>query len=71
MKQTTIIAIILGVLVLVSAVQAVQLSSLKSTIQEGGISISSVKAPLSASSGSTGASMPSSIQDLPQMVGGC
>lgn len=76
MKQTAIVAIILGVLVLISVVQAFQLNSLKTKITEGGLSIKSAggSTPLAASSGDSGratASLPSNIQNLPQMVGGC
>lgn len=75
MKQTTIVAIVLGVLVLISVVQAFQLNSMKTKVSEGQLSIgsSSSKTPV-ASSGDTGkttASLPSSIKDLPTMVGGC
>jgi len=68
MKQTAIIAIILGVLLLVSAVQAYQLTTLKSKVAEGKLSVGS--APAGASSAGSGA-VPKSIQNLPSMVGGC
>jgi len=72
MKQTTIVMIILAVLVATSLVQAVQLSGLQNTIEEKGVSLGAA-APVRASSGSGGspASLPSSLQDLPTMVGGC
>jgi regulatory protein YycH of two-component signal transduction system YycFG len=76
MKKTTLVAIILGVLVLVSVVQAFQLNSLKEKVAEGQLSIgsSSGKTTPQTSSGDSGkraAALPSSIRNLPQMVGGC
>ncbi len=75
MKTTTIVAIILGVLVIISVVQAFQLNSLKKNVAEGQLSVSSSgsKTPVASSGDSTKrtASLPSSIKDLPQMVGGC
>lgn len=73
MKTTTIVAIILGILLLVSLVQAVQLNNLKDKMEEGELSIGSKSASSSSSGSSTrkAASPPPSIQNLPQMVGGC
>lgn len=74
MKQATIITIVLAVLVLISAVQAIQLNSLKNDINEGEIEIG-VANTKSTSSNDGGtkrtSSVPSSIKDLPTMVGGC
>lgn len=76
MKQTTVFALILGFLLLISVVQAFQLNALKHDLAEGEMTIGSTSARTStatsapASSGSTG-SLPSSIQNLPTMVGGC
>ncbi len=76
MKTTTIVAIILGVLVLISVVQAFQLNGLKTKVAEGQLSVGSSdsKTTVATSSGSSGkstASLPSSVKNLPQMVGGC
>ncbi len=73
MKQTTIVAVVLGVLILVSAVQAVQLNALKDTISEGGLEVSTgtFSVPVASSGGKSTGSLPSNIKDLPQMVGGC
>lgn len=75
MKKTTIVAIILGILVLVSVVQAFQLNGLKEKVTEGKLSIKSASGAASvASSGSSAkktAALPSSVKNLPQMVGGC
>ena len=65
MNRNEIIVIVLVVLVLLTAVQAIQLSSLKSGISTGKVSVGSAPAQ------SSGASVPSNIQDLPSMVGGC
>ncbi len=65
MNRNVIIVIVLVVLVLLTAVQAIQLSSLKTSISTGKISVGSAPAQ------SSGASVPSNIQDLPSMVGGC
>ncbi|MBI2141298.1 hypothetical protein HYU16_02635 [Candidatus Woesearchaeota archaeon] len=77
-EASKILPAVLIALVLVSAVQAFQLNSLKEKVESGQFSASgSSKGPATggstgsavASSGSTGAT--SSIADLPQMVGGC
>lgn len=74
-----ILPIVLVALVIISAVQAFQLNSLKEKLDSGAISTGS-KGPVAAgsagsavaSSGSTaGGAAPSSISDLPSMVGGC
>ena len=78
MKSATIVAIVLGVLVVLSMVQAVQLNSLKSKVANGELSIGastttqakSASAPTSGGH-SGGGALPSSIQNLPTMVGGC
>ncbi len=75
MKQTTIVAIVLGVLVLISVAQAFQLNSLKTKIADGQASVGSsgINAPATSSgSGSQRTvALPKSVQNLPQMVGGC
>jgi hypothetical protein len=70
MKSTTIVAVILGILLIVAGVQAYQLSELKTTLKEDGLKVSSG----GGSSGSTSQRadpVPASIKDLPTMVGGC
>ena len=64
MNRNVIIVVVLVVLVLLTAVQAIQLSSLKTSISTGKVSVGS--APTQSSG-----SVPSNIQDLPSMVGGC
>ena len=81
MKPMTIFAVILGVLVLISAVQALQLNDLKTKLSNGQVKVSSEGTSKTAavttqttSQGSTAnkpSSLPSSIKDLPQQVGGC
>jgi hypothetical protein len=74
MEQKTIVALVLGVLVLVSLVQAVQLYGLKSKLSESGFQTNTVSAasPVATSGGErTVNSVPSSVKDLPSMVGGC
>ena len=75
-NASKILPVVLIALILLSAVQAFQLNSLKEKL-EGGTVTTGSKSPISsgsagsavASSGSGGAA--SSIQDLPAMVGGC
>ena len=76
MKTTTIVAVILGVLVLISIIQALQLNELKAKVAKGQLSTSSSASkptPLasSGSGSSKPASLPASVKELPQMVGGC
>jgi hypothetical protein len=73
MEQKTIIGLILGILVLVSLVQAFQLNGLKEKINSGTLKVSAASSasPVTASSGKTVGSVPASVKELPQMVGGC
>lgn len=75
MKTTTIVAVILGILVLISVVQAFQLNGLKAKVAEGQLSVgsSSSRTSVAAPSGDSSkkASLPASVKNLPQMVGGC
>jgi len=64
--NNVLIAIVLGVLVVIAGVQAFQMASLKNRVSSGG----SVAAPVAAG-GSGQAQLPSSIDNLPGMVGGC
>ncbi len=58
---------VLGVLVVIAGVQAFQMASLKGNVQSGG---GAVAQPV-ASGGGGGAQLPSNLQNLPGMVGGC
>ncbi len=71
MNQNVVIAIVLGALVLIAAVEAYQLMSIKNNIASGGVQIGSAgAAPLAGGSGAA-PSLPSSLDNLPGMVGGC
>ncbi len=65
------LTILLVVLVLVSAVQAVQLIALGSQIESGEITGAVTSGTSQSSSTSGGASLPGSLTELPGMVGGC
>lgn len=71
--QKMVVALVLGVLVLVAAVQAFQLNGLKSKIASGELSVSASGSSVATQSGgsSAPASTPPSLNELPQMVGGC
>ena len=69
MNKNIIIAIVLGVLVVIAGVQAWQLMSIKNKLTTGAISSSGPVAQ--ASSGSGSPQLPSNLQNLPGMVGGC
>ena len=71
MNRNMIIVIVLVVLVLLTAVQAVQLSALKSQISTGKLSSAGAGTPVQSSGAPSGAGIPSNIQNLPSMVGGC
>jgi len=76
MKREVIISIVLGLLVIISAVQALQLTGLKAKISDA--SFSTVKSnsqtvPVASSGGSSsgGNTVAANIANLPSMVGGC
>lgn len=69
MNKNLILVIVLGVLILIAAVQAVQLGGLKEKVSSGGLS-AGIKTAAAGSSGA-GSSSPASASSLPQMVGGC
>ncbi len=72
MKKDTVMAIVLGVLLLVSVIQAVQLNTLKTTLEEGGVNIKSASNSAQSGVSDGGAlSVPASLDSLPTMVGGC
>ncbi len=72
MKQNVVIAIVLGALVLIAAVQAYQLIGLKNQISSGNVQLGAVGVPVAQAGGAGGApALPSSLQNLPGMVGGC
>lgn len=73
MRRETIFVVILVLLVLISVVQAFQLSGLRNQVESiGEIKISKQKTAVSSGpSSSSSASVPPNIKNLPQMVGGC
>ncbi|MFA6048991.1 MAG: hypothetical protein WC792_03540 [Candidatus Micrarchaeia archaeon] len=77
MDRNVLTAALVGVLLLVSVVQAVQLNGLNEKIKAvDAAAIASVKAPVQTQSGAptakpAGATVPKSLTNLPQMVGGC
>lgn len=76
MEMNKIIGGVLLILVLVSAVQTYQLSKLSATVKSGGgvvwaASAASVPSGGSSSAPSSGAALPSNLQNLPSQVGGC
>lgn len=76
MKKNIVIVVVLAILVVISIVQAVQLNGLRAKVSEVGTisgGTSSQKTVVGSSGGSSGqgAAIPSNIQNLPQMVGGC
>lgn len=70
-----IMAGVLLILVLVSAVQTFQLSKLGERVRSAGGSIIGTAAAAASSGGSSGssgaASLPGNLQNLPSQVGGC
>jgi regulatory protein YycH of two-component signal transduction system YycFG len=71
MNKNTLMTIVLVVLVAVSVVQAFQLNSLKQTVNsEDFTTAMSAQTPKPTSGGNKPA-LPSSLENLPQMVGGC
>lgn len=74
MERKKIMVVVLGVLLLVLVVQSFQLNGLKEKVTDGKTilksSSSSVPVASASDEGKTG-SVPSSIKDLPDMVGGC
>ncbi len=72
MKTTTILAVVLGVLVLISVIQAFQLFSVKGALNEGNVKLGSGGASSGVVVGNTpGGNVPSGPEGLPTMVGGC
>ena len=74
MNKQLIISIVLGVLILISVVQAFQLNGLRGKIAEGDFTVGtkSTSTPVASGGGSSGGgAIPANINDLPQMVGGC
>ena len=73
MNKNTVIVIVLLVLVFVTVVQTFKLFQLKNQIASGGLKVgSSTQGGASQTGqGAGNVQVPSSIQNLPSMVGGC
>ncbi len=69
MNKENLLTVFLAVLVVVSAVQAIQLVSLGSALSTG--AAVSRPTPTPAAAGSGGGQLPSNLDDLSGMVGGC
>ena len=67
MNKNVVIAIVLGALVLIAGVQAFQLFTLKTKLAGGQISAGTP----TQSGGGGSPQLPSNLQELPNMVGGC
>ncbi|MBS3052091.1 MAG: hypothetical protein J4428_01825 [Candidatus Aenigmarchaeota archaeon] len=71
MNTNLLLTILIGAMVLVSVLQAIQLFSLQSTLVSG-VSVGGSKSVSSSPAGNSGsAQLPSNLENLPSMVGGC
>ena len=75
MNRNITIGIVRGLLIVISAVQAYQLATIKSKLGGAPTGGSTVKTTTTttptASSGGAAPQLPSSLENLPSMVGGC
>ena len=71
MNKNVILAIVLGVLILIAAVQAVQLGGLKAKVSSGSLTSSLKTGAAPASAADSSGSAVKSGSNLPTMVGGC
>ena len=72
MNKNILIIAVLAILVVISIVQAVQLSGLKDDISSGKLKTGSSSQSTSVAGGSqSSGAAPTSLQNLPNMVGGC
>lgn len=67
MNKNIVIAIVLGALILIAGVQAVQLFSIKEKLSTGQLSVGTT--PAAGAGGNP--QLPPSLENLPGMVGGC
>jgi len=67
MNKNTIVMIVMVALILISGVQAYQLAGLKTDLQDG----VSVQSAPSGGAKAGASSLPTSLDNLPAMVGGC
>ena len=71
MNKNIVIAIVLGVLVVVALVQAFQLVGIKNNLGGGSVQTAAASAPAPQSGGGGSPQLPSNLENLPGMVGGC
>ncbi len=73
MEKNTVMVIVMVVLFLFAAVQAVQLTMIKKDLSESGLKVGSGGLGISTTSSSSGgaSSSSTSLDQLPGMVGGC
>lgn len=71
MERNTAITIVLGILVVMSLMQAYQLMNLKAKISETGVTTSSVGTPVATAQQGGSGSTPTSVDQLSSMQGGC
>jgi len=70
MNKNMVLVVVVALLVIVSGVQAFQLTTLKDKIDNGKVKLGGSSSVSSSSSGSASVSG-NSLDNLPQMVGGC
>jgi len=68
-SKNTLVIVVLVVLIVIAGVQAYELISLKNDLNENGVKYSS--SSVSSKSSTNNNALPSNVQNLPQMVGGC
>lgn len=80
MDKTTVLTVLVAAMVLVSLFQTVQILNLTSAVSNGGASAgtalataktTTLKVPVAKTTGSTGTSGSTNLNNLPSMVGGC
>lgn len=71
MNQNVVIAIVLGALVLIAAVEAYQLMGIKNKIASGNVQVGAAGVTPQSGGGAGSPVLPSSLDNLPGMVGGC
>ncbi len=71
--KVIVMMVMLGLLVLVSAIQAVELLNLKEKLSDGALTVStaSSKIAVGAGAGASGSGLSKNLENLPSMVGGC
>ena len=67
-SKNTLVIVVLVVLIVIAGLQAYELISLKNDLNENGVKYSSSSV---SSKSSNSQALPSNVQNLPQMVGGC